>query len=363
MPNSHVAQLNQSSHMIMEKEEIRIPVTILSGFLGAGKTTYLNHLLQENRSKKYAIIENEFGEQGIDNEIIFRPDETIVELNNGCLCCTLNDNLYDILNELHERRKEFDEVIIEATGVADPAGLALPFISHPLVKKHFPLTAIICLVDAELIEDQLLETEEARSQIAFSDILLINKTDLVSKRYILELKAKLKQLNPLAVITSGFKDQFPKIKFNRHNDELEEILEHSKKDFEFGNDQLNFPVEKPHSHHPHKHTQEINSFTFTFDEPFDLNLLRHQLLVYLTFQSKGLYRLKGLVWLANEDQQFLLQSVGKRFDFNKQRTWKRTEQRQSTLVFIGKSLQRQGLERMLSSCISKVNSENSIQGG
>ncbi|MEL6355988.1 MAG: GTP-binding protein, partial [Bacteroidota bacterium] len=141
------------------------PVTILTGFLGAGKTTFLNHLLQENEGIRYAIIENEFGKQGIDNELVLRPDETIVELNNGCLCCTLNDNLYDILNELHERRDEFDEIIIEATGVADPTGLAQPFIIHPLVKKHFPLTAIICLVDAELVEDQLKETEEAINQI------------------------------------------------------------------------------------------------------------------------------------------------------------------------------------------------------
>jgi len=154
-----------------EKEEINIPVTIITGFLGAGKTTFLNHLLQENTDSRYAIIENEFGAQGIDNELVLRPDETIVELNNGCLCCTLNENLYDILNELFDRRSEFDEINIEATGVADPTGLAEPFIAHPLIKKHFPLKAIICLVDAEQVEDQLKETEEAINQITFSDIL------------------------------------------------------------------------------------------------------------------------------------------------------------------------------------------------
>ena len=142
-----------------EKNEVNIPVTILSGFLGAGKTTFLNYLLQENKGIRYAIIENEFGEQGIDNELVLRPDETIVELNSGCLCCTLNDNLYDILNELHERRSEFDEIIIEATGVADPAGLAQPFIVHPLIKKHFPLRGIICLIDSEQVEDHLKETK------------------------------------------------------------------------------------------------------------------------------------------------------------------------------------------------------------
>ena len=153
------------------------PVTIITGFLGAGKTTYLNHLLKERSETRFAIIENEFGEKGIDGELVVRPDETIVEMNNGCLCCTLNDNLYDILNELHDRRDDFDEIVIEATGIADPTGLAAPFITHPLIKEHFPLRGVLCLVDAELIEDQLQDTEEAKNQVAYSDVLLVNKTD------------------------------------------------------------------------------------------------------------------------------------------------------------------------------------------
>ena len=131
------------------------PVTILTGFLGAGKTTFLNHLLQENEDIRYLIIENEFGEQSIDNELLLQPKESIIEFKNGCLCCSMNGNLYDILNDLYERRSEFDEIIIEATGIADPVGLVEPFIVHPLINKHFPIAAIICLVDAELVEDQL----------------------------------------------------------------------------------------------------------------------------------------------------------------------------------------------------------------
>ncbi len=344
----------------MEKEEIKIPVTILSGFLGAGKTTFLNHMLQENKNKKYAIIENEFGEQGVDNELIIKPDETIVELNNGCLCCTLNDNLYDILNELYTRRGEFDEIIIEATGVADPSGLAQPFISHPLVKRHFPLTSIVCLVDAELIEDQLAETKEAMSQVTFSDIILINKIDLISESYLMDLEVKLQQLNPLATVVSGSKNQFPKIDFSRINTKLDDILEQSKREFVNDKNQLDFPVQKPHSHHHHQHTSDVNSISFTFDKPFDLDKLRLQLSVYLTFQSRGLYRIKGLIWLENEEQQFILQSVGKRFDFSKKRTWNPTETKQSVLVFIGRQLQREGIERMLTSCIAKVELKNNI---
>ncbi len=328
------------------------PVTILTGFLGAGKTTLLNHLLRENEDKRYAIIENEFGEQGIDNELVIRPDETIVELNNGCLCCTLNDNLYDILNELFERRNDFDEIIIEATGVADPTGLAEPFIAHPLIKKHFPITSIICLVDAVLVEDQLEETEEAINQIAFSDILLINKIDLVSGRYVTTLEERLRQLNPLARILKGDKSQFPTIDYYKNHSKLEELLVKSKEKVISSTEPLSFPVQRPHTHHHHKHTEEIQSHTFTFGSPFDLQVLYQQLFVYLTFQSKGLYRIKGLIWVADKDQQYLLQSVGKRMDLKEKRSWNPIEPKQSVIVFIGKNLPIQGIERLLQKCLS-----------
>jgi len=333
------------------------PVTILTGFLGAGKTTFLNHLLQENEGTRYAIIENEFGEQGIDNELVIRPDETIVELNNGCLCCTLNDNLYDILNELFERRDQFDEIIIEATGVADPTGLAQPFISHPLIKKHFPLTAIICLVDSELVEQQIEETEEAINQITFSDILLVNKIDLVDEEYLSSLEQTLKHLNPLATILRGQKNHYPEIDYKGNQEKLEELLLESTKKMHVHEEDMSFPVQKPHHHHHHKHTEEIMSHTFVFDSPFNAQVLSQQLSIFLTFQSKGLYRIKGLIWLEGENQQFILQSVGKRMDFEPKRDWTTDEQKQSVLVFIGKNLQRQGLLRLLNRCLSKVPSQ------
>lgn len=347
----------------MHNELIPIPVTILSGFLGSGKTTYLNHLLLENKDKRYAIIENEFGEQSIDNELIIQPDETIVELNNGCLCCTLNNNLYDILNVLNERRDEFDEIIIEATGVANPAGLAQPFIAHPLVKKHFPLKAIVCLVDAELIEDQLADTKEAMSQVTFSDILLINKTDLVSESYIKDLLLRLKELNPLATIVTGHRNKFPNIDFTQHRAKLDEILKEATHDHSHGHDHHHedekFPVQKPHHHHHHEHTQDVNSLTFVYDRPFDLDKLRLQLTVYLTFQSSGLYRIKGLIWLVNDDQQYILQSVGSRFDLTPKQQWVENNKKQSVLVFIGRQLERKGLERVLTNCLSNAELENS----
>ncbi|MTB51119.1 GTP-binding protein [Lewinella sp. W8] len=324
------------------------PVTILTGFLGAGKTTFLNHLLEENRDVRYAIIENEFGEQGIDNELVIRPYETIVELNNGCLCCTLNDNLYDILNELFERREQFDEIIIEATGVADPTGLAEPFIAHPVIKKHFPLTSVICLVDAEQVHTQLAETEEALNQIVFSDILLLNKTDLVNDQRIREVEAKLRQLNPLARIIRGAIGHYPTINYREGNQEkLTELLDRGHHHHDQGTEDKTFPVQRPHHHHHHDHTEEMHSISFTFDRPFDHAKLTQQLFVYLNLQAKGLYRIKGLLWLAGHRERFLLQSVGKRFDIKEHGVWAEGVPKRSVLVFIGKNLPAKGLENML----------------
>ncbi len=331
------------------------PVTILTGFLGAGKTTFLNYLLQHHKGTRYAIIENEFGEQGIDGELVIRPDETIVELNNGCLCCTLNDNLYDILNELFDRKEQFDEIIIEATGVADPTGLAQPFVAHPLIKEYFPLKGLICLVDAKLIETYLEETEEAKNQVAFSDVLLINKTDLVDSDYLENLTTKLAQLNPLAHIYTGNKQGYPNIDLKPQESPLDELFR-LENEGTLSDGEQQFPIAKPHSHHHHKHTEEIVSHTFHFDHPFDYRMLDQQLYVYLMLQSAGLYRMKGLAWLEGSDEQYLVQSVGNQLDIEKKRPWKEGEERKSVMVFIGKNLKRSGIEKLLKRCLSQCTS-------
>ena len=332
--------------MSEEIKNMTKPTTILTGFLGAGETTYLNHLLSSKPNTRFAIIENEYGEQSIDSELIIRAEDDIIELNNGCLCCTLNDNLYDILNTLFTRRAEYDEIIIEATGVADPRGLAEPFIIHHSIKKQFPLTGVICLVDAELIEDQLQETEEAIHQITFSDVLLVNKTDLVSEQYLGELTQRLRQLNPLAKVIFGNQDAFPVIGKIERDGELDAIFDQSKH-----SSNNNFPVQKPPHHHHHEHTKVV-SHTILFDQPFDEQKLRHRLMVYLNFQSKGLYRMKGLIWMNESDDQYLLQSVSKQLNISQKRHWQLTEKRQSIIVFIGKDIQLKGLEKMLRQCLA-----------
>ncbi|MDG2450204.1 MAG: GTP-binding protein, partial [Saprospiraceae bacterium] len=316
--------------------------------LGAGKTTYLNHLILNNSNIRYAIIENEYGEQSIDSELILRAEDDIIELNNGCLCCTLNDNIYDILNTLYEKRDEYDEIIIEATGVADPRGLAEPFIGNPSVKKQFPLNQIICLVDAELIESQLENTEEAIHQVTFSDILLVNKTDLVNEKELSHLILKLKRLNPLALIIFGNKERYPILKIQKRESELESILNQSLKRID-----ENFAVEKPNSHHKHNHTDQFNSLTFIFHHPFDYQKLHLRLLSYLTFQAIDMYRMKGLIWVNGSEDQHIIQSVGVRLAIDQKRNWQRGEKKESKIIMIGKNLQREGLEKMFSQCLIK----------
>jgi G3E family GTPase len=330
------------------------PVTILTGFLGAGKTTFLNHLLARDAGRCYAIIENEFGKEGIDNELVLRPDETIVQLDSGCLCCTLNDDLYDLLNDLHERRDEFDEIIIEATGLADPTGIAQPFLSHPLIKKHFPLQAIVCLVDAELAEQQMRETEEAIRQITFSDILVINKTDLVGPAELDRLDGMLRRTNPLAAIYRGREGAFPDIDLEDGPERLDELYREESKPVPAAEASVSFPVDKPSQPHPHQHTGGVVSHAFTLDRPFDDQKFYQQFLAYLTFQSAGLYRMKGLVWIAEKEEQFIVQSVGKRLDWQPHRPWKPGETRRSVIVFIGKNIQRKGLERLLVRCLKRA---------
>jgi G3E family GTPase len=329
------------------------PVTIITGFLGAGKTTYLNHLINSNPRTRYAIIENEFGEQGVDGELILRPDNNIVELNNGCLCCTLNNNLYNILNDLYSRKDEFDEVIIEATGVADPSGLAEPFIVHPAVKNTFPLKGLICLVDAKLIENYLSETEEAKMQISYSDIILINKIDLIKKEYLEYLGEMLRLLNPIAKVCIGNKGNFPIIHFDHIESPLDKLFQLHNQAVIMSHINPQRPISKSHTHHHHEHTKEINSQTFVFDTPFDPLYLEHRLMTYMKLQSADLYRMKGLVWIEGSKDMFIIQSAGKQIEYERHRAWKPDEVKKSIIVFIGKSIQRNGLEKLLFQCLSK----------
>ncbi|QKZ14733.1 CobW family GTP-binding protein [Spirosoma sp. KUDC1026] len=333
----------------------RKPVTILTGFLGAGKTTFLNAVLAARPNTKFAIIENEFGEEGIDGELVVQANTDVVEMANGCICCSLNDGLYEVLEELYDRRDSFDELLIETTGIADPSGVAQPFLTVPSVQKTFSLKRVVCLVDAQLIEDQLRDTEEAIRQIGFSDVILLNKTDTVSPAYVQQLTELLRGLNPFAHILYGDKDNYPideLFALERDTEPAEPVV----------------PLFRPLSpaaantsvqHHHHVHS-DIVSLSFRFTEPFELADLQHRLTAFLLFQSQGIYRVKGIVSARDQSQKIILQSVGKNLVITKGADWPDGEERISRVVFIGKLLKPQGFEKMLRQCLSKPSTWNVV---
>jgi G3E family GTPase len=322
--------------------------TILTGFLGAGKTTYLNYLLKSHPNTKYAIIENEFGEQSIDGDLIVRAKDNIVEMNNGCLCCSLNEGLYDLLSDLHLRKDDFDELIIEATGVADPAGIAEPFLTHPAVKNTFELANTICLIDAELIEEQLKETIEARLQITFSDVLLINKTDLVSSSYLESLKQVLRGINPLAEVIIQENGVYPIEVKNKKSEKQHNTAKESKCDHKHEHKECKHHHKATTS--THKHT-DIVTHSFVFYHPFNLEVLNYQLLIFLTFQAKDIYRVKAIIQGANKTNKIVIQSVGKRISMEELDECSHDDELSSRFVFIGKDIQVNGLKKLLERCL------------
>ncbi len=330
--------------------DMKKKTTILTGFLGAGKTTYLNHLLKSNPNTKYAIIENEFGEQSIDGDLIVRTTDNIVEMNNGCLCCSLNEGLYDLLSDLHLRKDDFDELIIEATGVADSAGIAAPFLTHPAVKNTFELANTICLIDAELIEEQLKETLEVRLQITFSDVLLINKTDLVSPSYLESLKQLLRGINPLAEVIIQENGVYPIVVKNKKLEKQDNTAKESNCDHKHEHKECKHHHKATTS--THKHT-DIVTHSFIFSQSFDVDILYRQLFVLLTVQGKDIYRFKAIVKSENNPNKILLQSVGKRLSIEELNSWSEEEERQSKFVFIGRDIKPDGFRKLLERSIVK----------
>jgi len=317
------------------------PVTILTGFLGSGKTTLLNAMLNHHVPKRFAIVENEFGEQGVDGDLILQPADGIVEMNSGCLCCSLNAAFVDILAGLVSRKEEFEELIVESTGIADPSGIAAPFMVHPAVKREFTLRNVICLVDAEQVEDRLHDTDEALRQIAFSNVIIINKTDLVHHSYVARLRDLLSGINPLAKIFVGQSGHYPF---------LDELLEGGT--FAGAESIGSSNEDDHHGHHHHAHG-DIRSFTLSFDRPFSLPNLHFMLTQVLMFQSKGLYRIKGIVHVADEDRPVVVQAVGNRLSIESLASAQPASDGKSHVVVIGKGVNPDSIRRVLNACLSK----------
>ena len=333
-------------------------VTLLTGFLGAGKTTLLNQIITLKKDTRFAIIENEIGEMSIDAELVVKGATELVELNNGCLCCSLNDDIFDVLNELWDKREQWDHLIIEATGIADPANIAQPFLTMEQVKKGYILKRVICVVDAEQIEDQLRETEEAVHQIVFSDLILLNKTEQVSPEYLAELQITLKTINPFATVYTATQDDF-KIKqlFQQErilNFSASQQVQTPKGIFSISRDPAKTAslLATSVSHQQHKHS-EIETILLKYTDSLDITLLEHRIMVFLILQSASVYRIKGIIYSEGFDSKIILQTVGKSLAVDLGERWLPDETPESRVVFIGKNLQVHGFDKMFRDCLSR----------
>src|SRR5213592_3938295 len=232
----------------------KVPVTVLTGYLGAGKTTLLNRILSEPHGKKYAVIVNEFGEIGIDNDLIVGADEEVFEMNNGCICCTVRGDLVRIIDGLMRRKGKFDAIIVETTGLADPAPVAQTFFVDENVGKKARLDAVVTVADAKWLRDRLRDAPEAKNQIAFADVILINKTDLVSEAELREVEARIRGINPYARLHRTQRAQIPLEEvLGRNAFDLERILDIEPAFLEaddHGHD---------HDHHHHHHDDHAHS--------------------------------------------------------------------------------------------------------
>jgi G3E family GTPase len=303
-------------------------VTILTGFLGAGKTTLLNRILTEQHGEKIAVIENEFGEVGIDNELLIESDEQIVEMNNGCICCTVRGDLTRILGELAEKRGRgelaFDRVMIETTGLADPAPVAQTFFVDDAVAEHYSLDAIVTVVDARHAMQQLDEHREAQEQVAFADRLLVSKSDLVQEGELDALRARLRGMNPRAKVAAV---QFGQTDLRQVLDirgfDLDAILEIDPKFLEDVS---------------HEHEEDIRSFVYRAQQPFDLDRLEKLFGLLVKDHGPDLLRYKGILNIAGRDDKVVFQGVHMLFASQSMGPWRRGEKRESSLVLIGRNL-------------------------
>ncbi|MFN8792445.1 MAG: CobW family GTP-binding protein [Bdellovibrionales bacterium] len=315
--------------------EVKTPVTVLTGFLGSGKTTLLNYILQAQHGKRIAVIENEYGEIGIDHEIVVNADEEIFEMNNGCICCTVRGDLIRILGQLSRKKDRFDYVIIETTGLADPAPVAQTFFVDEDIKKHFQLDAIVTLVDSLHVRQQLESRSEALRQIGFADVILLNKTDLVSPDELPSIRARLRDINSQAEI----------FETKRSEVALEKILN-------IGGFDLNRTLEvdpKFLTSHHHSHSK-VGSVGLTLEGWVDIEKFQKWISEILQTQGPDIYRSKGLIAIPGQPQKYIFQGVHMQMEGRFGPTWKPEEKPLSQLVFIGQNLDREKLQKGLESC-------------
>jgi G3E family GTPase len=309
---------------------VQVPVTILTGFLGAGKTTLLKRILTEQHGLKIAVIENEFGEEGVDNEILLREQgrEQIIEMNNGCICCTVRGDLVRILGDLKRKRDAgklaFDRVIIETTGLADPAPVAQTFFIDDAIAEYYLLDAVVTVVDAKHAQQQLDEHHEAQEQVGFADRLLMSKVDLVPEDEQIRLKERLTRMNPRAPIKPVHFGDVPIAEvLDIRGFNLNAILEIEPK---FLDDD------------DHSHDDQVKSFVYKTDKPFDSQKLEEFLGAMIQVYGKDMLRYKGVLSVAGQNRRVVFQGVHMMMGGDLAKPWGADEARTSKMVFIGRNL-------------------------
>jgi len=320
-----------------------VPVTILTGFLGSGKTTLLNRILKEDHGKRIAVIENEFGEVGVDSEIIESGEEQIVEMNNGCVCCTVRGDLIRILGTLKEKRDtgalKFDRVVIETTGMADPGPVAQTFFTDEEIGNYYLLDSIITLVDAKHAPKQLDEFHEAQEQVGFADKILLSKTDVADEKDTDALIKRIRKMNPRAPIKKVHFGDTP----------IDEVLD--LRGFNLNAILALDPDFLTDSHH--EHHDEVASFVYKSKKPFDGQKLEAFLSGMIQIHGPDLLRYKGVLWMKGNPRRVVFQGVHMMMGGDVGKPWAKNEPKESILVFIGKNLPKDIFIAGLEECLAK----------
>lgn len=339
-----------------------IPVTVLTGYLGAGKTTLLNRILSEPHGKKYAVIVNEFGEIGIDNDLIVGADEEVFEMNNGCICCTVRGDLIRVIGGLLKRSGGFDGILIETTGLADPGPVAQTFFADADIAARAKLDSIVTVVDAKHLPLRLKDSKEAQEQIAFADIILLNKTDLVDKYELDLIEHTIRKINSFAKIIRTVRSQAPLDQIlGLASFDLNAILAHEPDFLKAGDDHDHHhdhdheTCTDPTHHHHHDdkiHGSDITSLSLAVDKPIDIAKFEGWMSELRASKGQDLLRYKGILDVAGNGQRLAIQGVHMMMEGSNLAPWKDGSKRQSRMVFIGRKLDEKLLRDGFTACVA-----------